>query len=197
MSSYPVNEILDLLCRRLRWVEASTMHKVLEGKTSASSNLSAAIRYLCNKGMIERHVVNCSEALTQVPILTSSTKDPLESATALRLLTTQSQGEWHATQFYCASRIAAGLYGSKYSQPNSVLEWYAHRRMANAFLHHLDESNLKHCKWWAVEVKSDQPKILLAVFNLTWLCVPFEVNQRTLNRILIRIRKKGFRYEVW
>ena len=78
MRSYPVNEILDLLCHRLRWVEASTMHKVLEGKVNASSDLSASLRYLCKKGMVERHVVNCSEALTLVPILTSSTIDPRE-----------------------------------------------------------------------------------------------------------------------
>ena len=202
MDSIPIAEILDLLCYRLPWVEACNLLQVLGERASDSKNLCAATSYLCKKGLIESHVVNCSLDSVHLPILTSSgngtaNNDQNATAAALSVIGMQNKAVCYPTRFYCSSRISAGLYGTNYSQPTSVLEWAAHRRLASAFLHHVGASAENRCKWTTVEVKSNQPKVLLAVFKLTWLCAPIEVNHTTLNRILLRIRRKGFRYEVW
>ena len=202
MNSFLVTEILDLCCYRLPWVESSKMPQLLGVQASGSTNLAIAIRYLCKKGLIESHVVNCADDLAIEPILNSSKTgssniDQNATEAALKKLADQNQSVWHPTQFYCCSQISAGLYGCKYSKPTCLLEWAAHRRMANAFLHHVGSSAKDRCKWTSVEVISDQPKFLLAKFESTWLCAPIELNQRMLNRLLLRIRRKGFRYEVW
>lgn len=195
-------DILDLFCNKLWWVESSMVMRVLSAESTATTNLAAALRYLCKKRLLELHVVNCSDSLTHEPIVTSqsdsSTDDNSRNLkTDWQTLTTQIRSVWQPTQFYCASRITAGLFGVKYSQPSSVLEWYAHRRMANAFLHYVGSSDTnRHC-WHAVELTAVQPNVLLASFQSTLICVPFEVNQRLFDRILGRIKRTGFKYEVW
>lgn len=202
MSLTGIQDILDLLCYKLWWVEATLVQQVLGQKPSDSVKLDVSLRYLVKKGLVERHVVNCPRSSSYSPILSSSTNASTttnlrQSTMAILSAVAENQNVWLPTHFYCASRVAAGLYGIQYAQPASVVEWQAHRRLTSAFLHHVGSSNTKRCNWRAVKVQSGQPQFLLAIYQSTCLCFPIELSQRNLNRSILHIRKKWFKYEIW